>query len=1201
MLTAVTKVLSLIAGLHGESEDSYSSESETESSASDDNDAPPPSHLGKAAEQDRKEVSLEWNFSGVVTQFSHNCGLVDDTVYFSRGVVQGSEVKLGSPVQVTAKRSSLTAGWCAEVVTLITLGGWEEEEESGMTGPTVGMVTDVTHNTVVIDYVCTVNMDGTVHGYRPCKGDWVKAETSEDGTVQVEPLRSQVITGKVSQVRGDTGVVDGEVLFWPQVCVDGYIPSRGDWVEVTAIESTQGHYSWRATIVTPLKRPPRDRFPNKLKSWQKQKVQDGWVVPGQSPFRRKPVRFPVHLPQYPVPDMLRNCVFEGRDVKKIMPVLCKPLTMTDYARRWSCLLHLEELQMEMDIHEFDMINESLQPCGEYLSLTVPGLAEGRPSVLIGDKVVLTAPGAGDCSPCYEGYVHEVLREEVLLKFHQDFHSSYDGEPYNVFFMFNRSTLRRCHQAANFAHNLGCQVLFPSQPTLSPPLVNCQPDRTNTQLAAGKRNHSGAQQNKGGRFPGASLQLFNPRLNQQQQAAVTRILRAEARPAPYVLFGPPGTGKTVTLVEAILQVFHNLPYSRIVACTPSNSAADLLAERLHKSGQVKQADMVRLNAFQRVQEIPESIERYCMDGDQLEQVSRRRIIVATCSTAGLLYSLGLRSGHFTHVFVDEAGQATEPECMIPVGLCAGAQSQVVLSGDPMQLGPVLQSHLAKDLGLGQSLLERLMTSGPYLRDSSRFSQHAAYNPLLVTKLVCNYRSHPALLKLPSQLFYHGDLFTLADPSLTRQLEDWEGLPCKGCPIVFHGTEGEDMREGSSPSWFNPVEAVQVLRYTQLLLGGSVKQADLGIITPYRKQVEKLRLLLGSVGLDEVKVGSVEEFQGQERLIIIISTVRSTTNMLKFDTVHTLGFLSNPKRFNVSITRAQALLIMVGNPHVLGQDPYWLSLLQYCVDQGAYTGCSLPPTVKVKADSSSSTSDVQHTESSSSLPTTNDAPSNQLDKESQMTEPLAPQFIADTQLSSLDRDRDQCYHNISSHEMNIPERGNDIAHSEEMTEARLGGWKMKKDMIRYDKNTSNQPPGALVVENQVTEKGKDANNVKPANKDSVVADVKSEGHYGTNVKQADVRKKEDTSSDCLVPELANTIIQNSNNLLNDGASKLPIMSVQTMEKGGMNTDVHVDVSDCLGTCETVCDNCSMPSLSDGESDQHDSDVIVESSYEESGEER
>ncbi|KAI8503649.1 hypothetical protein Bbelb_186200 [Branchiostoma belcheri] len=882
----------------------------------------------------------------------------------------------------------------------------------------------------------------------------------------------------------------------------------------------------------------------------------------------------------------------------------QPLTMTDYSRHWSCLLHLEELQMEIDIHQFDMINESLQPCGEYLSLTVPGLAEGRPSVLIGDKVVLTAPGAGDCSPSYEGYVHEVLREEVLLKFHQDFHTSYDGEPYNVFFMFNRSTLRRCHQAVNFAHNLGSQVLFPSQPTHSPPLVNCQLDRTNT-----KGNHS-------------------------------------------------GTGKTVTLVEAILQVFHTLPYSRIIACTPSNSAADLLAERLHHSGQVKQADMVRLNAFQRVQEVPESIERYCMDGDQLEQVSRRRIIVATCSTAGLLYSLGLRAGHFTHVFVDEAGQATEPECLIPVGLCAGVQSQVVLAGDPMQLGPVLQSHLAKDLGLGQSLLERLMTRGPYLRDNNKFSQHGAYNPLLrgkqvwrpsangyssaifhhlqhnqghsfklestdildrearwwqrgvkeaiyermynptlnregglrVTKLVCNYRSHPALLKLPSELFYHGDLFTLADPSLTRQLENWEGLPCKGRPIIFHGTEGEDMREGSSPSWFNPVEAVQVLRYTQLLLGGCVKQSDLGIITPYRKQVEKLRLLLGSVGLDEVKVGSVEEFQGQERLIIIISTVRSTTNMLKHDTLHTLGFLSNPKRFNVSVTRAQALLIMVGNPHVLGQDPYWLSMLQYCVDQGAYTGCSLPSTVKVKSETNSSTGDVQHTEPSCPLPT-NSPPSNPQDKpESQVTGTLTPDSVTDTRRSHLDRDRNLCSDSISNHKVNIQEsgpRGDNLAHSEEKIEAKLGGG---KTIERYDKNTSKQQqPVALTMENQVM----GANGVKAGNKDSVVADSKSGQHVESSIKDVGVRKlkEEDKSSVSFLPEVPNTVVQNGSNmqgLLNNVA---PILSVETMEDEGMNVE---SVYDCPGlTCQAVCDYSSMPSLSDGESDQHDSDVIVESS--------
>ncbi|KAI8503670.1 hypothetical protein Bbelb_186410 [Branchiostoma belcheri] len=280
MLAVVSKVLSLITDLHGDSTDSYSSESETESSASDDTDIA--SAIGTAASAAKRRNGRKF-----------------------------------------PKRSSPTAGWRAEVVTLITSADWEDEE-GGITDPTVGTVTDVTENAVVIDYLHTVNMDGAVHhGYRPWKGDWVKAETSENGTVHLEPLRSQILTGKVSQVRGDTGVVDSEVVFWPQVCVDGYVPSRGDWVEVTAIESSQGHYNWRATSVTPVRRPTRDRGPSKLKSWQTQKVQDGWVIPGQSPFRRKPVRFPVHLPHYPVPDMLRNCVFAGGDVNKIMPVLSK--------------------------------------------------------------------------------------------------------------------------------------------------------------------------------------------------------------------------------------------------------------------------------------------------------------------------------------------------------------------------------------------------------------------------------------------------------------------------------------------------------------------------------------------------------------------------------------------------------------------------------------------------------------------------------------------------------------------------------------------------------------------------------------------------------------------------------------------------------------------------------------------------------------
>ncbi|XP_014676506.1 PREDICTED: probable RNA helicase SDE3 isoform X2 [Priapulus caudatus] len=99
-------------------------------------------------------------------------------------------------------------------------------------------------------------------------------------------------------------------------------------------------------------------------------------------------------------------------------------------------------------------------------------------------------------------------------------------------------------------------------------------------------------------------------------------------------------------------------------------------------------------------------------------------------------------------------------------------------------------------------------------------------------------------------------------------------------------------------------------------------------------------MNSFNLEGVKVGSVEEFQGQERLVVILSTVRSTENHVSQDRKHNIGFLGNAKRFNVAVTRAQALLIVVGNPHVLAQDKHWRQLLVYSVENNAYTGCDLP---------------------------------------------------------------------------------------------------------------------------------------------------------------------------------------------------------------------------------------------------------------------
>ena len=102
----------------------------------------------------------------------------------------------------------------------------------------------------------------------------------------------------------------------------------------------------------------------------------------------------------------------------------------------------------------------------------------------------------------------------------------------------------------------------------------------------------------------------------------------------------------------------------------------------------------------------------------------------------------------------------------------------------------------------------MAREPYLRDQAKYSDHGSYDPLMVTKLVNNYRSHSFLLRLYSDTFYHGELAACADTKMTSLLCEWEGLPRKGFPLVFHGVMGEDMREGNSPSWFNPVEIVQV---------------------------------------------------------------------------------------------------------------------------------------------------------------------------------------------------------------------------------------------------------------------------------------------------------------------------------------------------------------------------------------------------------
>lgn len=275
---------------------------------------------------------------------------------------------------------------------------------------------------------------------------------------------------------------------------------------------------------------------------------------------------------------------------------------------------------------------------------------------------------------------------------------------------------------------------------------------------------------------------------------------------------------------------------------------------------------------------------------------------------------------------------------------------MLAGDPRQLGPVLRSPLTQKHGLGYSMLERLLTYNALYKKGPD-----GYNAQFITKLLRNYRSHPTILDVPNRLYYEGELQACADVMDRERFCRWEGLPQKDFPIIFHGVMGKDEREGNSPSFFNPEEAATVTSYLKLLLTSSVKKGkarlsprNVGVISPYRKQVEKIRHcitkldkeLRGLNDIKDLKVGSVEEFQGQERSVILISTVRSSQSFVQLDLDFNLGFLKNPKRFNVAVTRAKALLIVVGNPLLLGHDPDWKAFLEFCKENGGYTGCPFP---------------------------------------------------------------------------------------------------------------------------------------------------------------------------------------------------------------------------------------------------------------------
>ncbi|KAG8267708.1 Helicase MOV-10, partial [Homalodisca vitripennis] len=183
--------------------------------------------------------------------------------------------------------------------------------------------------------------------------------------------------------------------------------------------------------------------------------------------------------------------------------------------------------------------------------------------------------------------------------------------------------------------------------------------------------------------------------------------------------------------------------------------------------------------------------------ELKKILENDIIIVTIMTAGRLVTGGAE-GMFKYVYIDECGQASEPESLVAIaGLITTRKrhisGQLVMAGDPEQLGPVLSSQLAIDFGLGISFLERLMKHVDlYKKDPA-----SGYNNQYLTKLVQNYRSHPAILRIPNRLFYDNELEIKGNPDIINMAVGWEVLPNPQFPLIFHGIQGIDERESNSP--------------------------------------------------------------------------------------------------------------------------------------------------------------------------------------------------------------------------------------------------------------------------------------------------------------------------------------------------------------------------------------------------------------------
>lgn len=450
--------------------------------------------------------------------------------------------------------------------------------------------------------------------------------------------------------------------------------------------------------------------------------------------------------------------------------------------------------------------------------------------------------------------------------------------------------------------------------------------------------------------------FNKNLDHSQKDAISKALSSKN---VFLLHGPPGTGKTTTVVEIVLQEIKR--GSKILACAASNIAVDNIVERLARH----RVKLVRLGHPARLlpQVLESALDAQVLRGDNsslandirkemkslngkllrtkdkntrreiqkelriLSKEERKRqqlavtdviknadVVLTTLTGAS---SRKLDNTSFDLVIIDEAAQALEIACWI--ALLKG--SRCILAGDHLQLPPTIQSAEAEKKGLGRTLFERLAD---------------IYGNEVVSMLTVQYRMHERIMDWSSKELYNSKV--KAHPSVAAHmlldLEDVKKTSSTEPTLLLIDIAGCDMEEkkDEEESTLNEGEADVAIAHANRLVQSGVQACDIGIITPYAAQVFLLKKLKNNEDkLKDLEISTVDGFQGREKEAIIISMVRSNSK-------REVGFLSDHRRMNVAVTRARRQCCLVCDTETVSNDAFLKRLIEYFEEHGEYLSAS-----------------------------------------------------------------------------------------------------------------------------------------------------------------------------------------------------------------------------------------------------------------------